>query len=167
MRRDTPSSGSNHNYSNYQLSTINTISQTRQQRCRIQSTSVQSRLLQRLLQPRFLYRVNFRHPSHQASPHTTTGGQVVYRSDTIVVLVRGCNGGHGSCCNLVLFGHISSSKAGFVQCFERREQFRRSVFFLWPPTGFCSRWSQKNTDLQFFSRPFPFFSAPIARFPRT
>ena len=27
---------------------------------------------------------------------------------------------------------ISSSKAGFVQCFERREQFRMSVFVLWP-----------------------------------
>ena len=49
----------------------------------------------------------------------------------MVVLVRGCcYGGHGiSCCYLVLLRHISSSKAGFVQCFERRDQFRRSVFF--------------------------------------
>ena len=46
------------------------------------------------------------------SPHT--GGQVVYRSDTIVMLVHGCcYGGHGSnCCYLVLLEHISSSKAG-------------------------------------------------------
>ena len=72
---------------------------------------------------------------HPSRPHK--GGQVVYRSDTIVVLVHGCcYGGHGgsSCGYLVLLGHISSSKAGFVQCFERCQQFRRSVFFLWPPT---------------------------------
>ena len=66
-------------------------------------------------------------------PSTRRRWAVLYRSDAIVVLVRGCYGGHGSCCNLVLLGHISSSKTCFVQCFERREQFRRSVLFLCPP----------------------------------
>ena len=57
----------------------------------------------------------------------------------IVVLFRGCYyDDHGSCCYLVLLGYISPSKAGFVQCFERREQVRRSVFFLWPPTEMAS-----------------------------
>ena len=57
----------------------------------------------------------------------------------IVVLVGGCYGGHSiRCCYLVLLGRISSSKAGFVQCFERRGQFRRSVFFVGPPTEMAS-----------------------------
>ena len=40
--------------------------------------------------------------------------------------------------NEVHLGHIWFSEAGFVQCFERREQFRRSVFFCGhlPPVHF-------------------------------
>ena len=71
-----------------------------------------------------LHWVCFRHPSR---PYT--GGQVVYRSDTFVVLVRGCYSDYGSCCYFVLLGHISSSKAGFVQCFERREQYTVGLCF--------------------------------------
>ena len=118
------------------IASNNAISQTRPQRCRIRWTSTQLRLLRWPPQPRSLYLVCFRYTSR---PHA--GRQVVYRSDTIVVLVRGCcYSGHGSsnCYYLVFLGHISSSKAGFVQCFERREQFRRSVFFLWLPTEMTS-----------------------------
>ena len=62
--------------------------------------------------------------------HTQRGGhQVVDRSDRmiIVVLVRGCYGGDGSWCFIwsSLLGHISSSKADFVQCFTKREQILR------------------------------------------
>ena len=69
------------------------------------------------------------------STHYRWSGSIQVRYDNyraIVVLVRGCYSDysdHGSCCYLALLGHILSSKAGFVQCFERREQFRRSVFF--------------------------------------
>ena len=54
-------------------------------------------------------------------------------------------------CQLLLFGppwaHLVL-KGGFVQCFERREQFRRSVFVLWPPTEMTHfrRWPQKKTQ---------------------
>ena len=65
-------------------------------------------------------------------------------------------------------GHIWSSEAGFVQCFERREQFfRRSVFFCGhlPPaemTSFCI----KNTDPQKKKWNISVFFAPIACFPQ-
>ena len=68
----------------HRVATNNAINQSRPQRCQIQWTSVQSRLLRQPPQPRSLHWLCFRHPSR---PHTTTGGQIVYRSDTIVVLV--------------------------------------------------------------------------------
>ena len=81
----------------------------------------------------------------------------------LVVLVRGYYGDHGNCCYFVLLGQISSSKAGFVQYFERREQFRRSVFFFVATYKnglvFVGR-HQKYTDLQKHSGTFPFFSLP-------
>ena len=135
MRRDTPSLPII-----AIMATNNAIRQTRRQRCRIQWTSAQSRLLRRPPRPRSLHRYVFALDIVHTRPHAI-GGQVIsiHRLDTIVVFVRGCYyGGHGNFCYLVLLGHISSSKAGFVQCVERREQFHRSVFFLWPPTEMTS-----------------------------
>ena len=101
----------------------------------------------------------------------TTGGKVVYRSDTIVVLVRGCcYRHHGSCCYLIHLGHVSSSNnTGFVQqCFERREQFRRSVFVLWPPTEMTS-FPQVATKISqtynFFLGHFRFFCSHNSALP--
>ena len=125
-----------------------------------------TRVLRRPPQPRSLHRVCFRHPSR---PHT--GGQVFYRSDTIVVLVRRCcYGGHGSSCScLALFGHISSSKAGFVRCFERREQFRRSCVFsvaTYRNDLISVGGHKKNLDLQKTSWTISVFFASVARFPQ-
>ena len=69
--------------------------------------------------------------------------------------------------NEVHLGHIWFSEAGFVQCFERREQFRRSVFFCGhlPPAEMASFFI-KNTDLQKKQMEHIRFFAPIACFPR-
>ena len=66
-------------------------------------------------------------------------------------------------------GHISSSEAGFVQCFERREQFlRRSLFFVATyRKGLISVGGHKiNRDLQNKFPTFPGFFAPIACLPQ-
>ena len=67
------------------------------------------------------------------------------------------------------FGHISSSKAGFVLRFERREQFRRSVFFFVGTyremASFPSVVTKKAQTYQNSREHFRSF-APIARFPK-
>ena len=60
-------------------------------------------------------------------------------------------------------GHISSSEAGFVQCFERRGQFRRSVFFFvatYRNDLISVGGHKKNTDLQKKIGAFPFYLLP-------
>ena len=70
---------------------------------------------------------------------------------------------------LALLGHISSSKAGFVQCLERREEFRRSAFFLATyrngPIS-VGDGHKLNAGLHFFSGIFlPFFFCSHSAFP--
>ena len=97
------------------------------------------------------------------SVHTQVVGQIVYRSDTmiVVVLVRGCYGGYGSTVVAVIWSSLGTSISSPRQVlYSASKGVNSSVglcFFLWSPTEFPVGDHKKKHRPTKFSGPFPFF----------